>query len=80
MKKYWVNIYYCLSKQTPGNKKYGMDAEFTVPIQCAENRVTEIATAIGKGYLADNVVVYDVEDFVHQPVLPILIVKESRYD
>ena len=63
-KSFWVNVSYCGALlKTPGNSKYGVNAEFTIPIICKPKDVQTIASAIGKGYLGDCIVVYDTPNF-----------------
>lgn len=61
-KTYYIHIGYCgpLCK-TPGNRKYG-HKEFIVPVVCTEEELETVAYAIGRGYLADSVVVHDHEN------------------
>ena len=61
-KMYYVQVGYCGPRcHTPGNRKYGCNAEFEVPVKCTEKDLDVVATAIGRGYLGDSVVVYDHE-------------------
>ena len=58
-KSYYVSIGYCGAMlRTPGNRKYGPGikgrANNVVPITCTEDELDEIATAVGKGLLADS--------------------------
>jgi hypothetical protein len=58
-KTYYVSIGYCGALvRTPGNRKYGPGikgrANNVVPITCTEDDLVEIATAVGRGLLADS--------------------------
>lgn len=60
-KIYWVCVGYCGPRiKTEGNEKYGY-SDRVVPVYCTEDELEGIATAVGKGYLADSCVVYDNE-------------------
>lgn len=62
-KTYYVVVGYCGHLlRTPGNKKYGY-GDRVVPVKCTEDELETVATAIGKGYLADSCVVYENEDY-----------------
>lgn len=58
-KTYYVSICYCGALvTTPGNMKYGPGikgrANNVVPITCTEDELETMATAVGKGLLADS--------------------------
>lgn len=58
-KTYYVSIGYCGSLvHTAGNRKYGYGikgrANNVVPIECTEDELVAMATAVGKGLLADS--------------------------
>ena len=58
-KTYYVSIGYCGALvSTPGNRKYGCGihgrANNVVPITCTEDELEAMATAVGKGLLADS--------------------------
>lgn len=54
-KTYYVSIGYCGAlARTPGNRKYGPGIKNVVPITCTEDELVQVATAVGKGLLADS--------------------------
>lgn len=51
---YYVSIGYCgRFLRTPGNQKYGY-GDKVIPVRCTEDEIETVATAVGKGYLADS--------------------------
>ena len=58
-KMYYVSCGYCgRNLKTQGNQKYGYN-DINIPVFCTEEELDVIAPAIGRGYLADSLVVYD---------------------
>lgn len=58
-KMFYVSIGYCGSLvRTEGNRKYGNGtrgrANTVVPVYCTEEELKTVATAVGKGLLADS--------------------------
>lgn len=56
-KMFYVVVGYCgRLLKTEGNQKYGYD-DIEVPVFCTEEELDVVAPAIGKGYLADSLIV-----------------------